>query len=329
MEFDKFLEKVKNAVQAYFGDKIHLTVSNVLKNNGVTLSGLIFMNEESDVASTIYLNGLYEEYGQGKPFSEIIRQICSIYEENKPEPDLNMDFFHEYVRVKPKLACRLINYEKNRQLLDKVPHRKFMDLAVVYCCILMSDRMGCACILINESHTDLWEVTEEQLWQDAMENMRRILPPEISSMDDFMFDIIRKAVQDRMAETVEMENPEEDEDGCLAILDGVADFLVGWPKRENSERKMYILTNKQHFYGAASVLYPEVLEKYANEFGHDFYIFPSSVHEVILLADTGVENKEHLYDMVREVNGQNVPQEELLSDNVYYFCRENGRVTIL
>lgn len=87
MEFDKFLEKVKNAVQAYFGDKIHLTVSNVLKNNGVTLSGLIFMNEESDVASTIYLNGLYEEYGQGKPFSEIIRQICSIYEENKPEPD--------------------------------------------------------------------------------------------------------------------------------------------------------------------------------------------------------------------------------------------------
>ena len=39
MEFEKFLEKVKNAVQAYFGENLRLTVSNVLKNNGVTLSG--------------------------------------------------------------------------------------------------------------------------------------------------------------------------------------------------------------------------------------------------------------------------------------------------
>lgn len=53
MEFEKFLEKVKNAVQAYFGENLRLTVSNVLKNNGVTLSGLIFMCEDSEVASTI------------------------------------------------------------------------------------------------------------------------------------------------------------------------------------------------------------------------------------------------------------------------------------
>ena len=71
MEFEKFLEKVKNAVQAYFGENLRLTVSNVLKNNGVTLSGLIFMCEDSEVASTIYLNGFYEEYSQGQPFGEI------------------------------------------------------------------------------------------------------------------------------------------------------------------------------------------------------------------------------------------------------------------
>ncbi len=93
MEFEKFLEKVKNAVQAYFGENLRLTVSNVLKNNGVTLSGLIFMCEDSEVASTIYLNGFYEEYSQGQPFGEIVRRICAVYEENKPDQDLNMDFF--------------------------------------------------------------------------------------------------------------------------------------------------------------------------------------------------------------------------------------------
>ena len=155
MEFEKFLEKVKNAVQAYFGENLRLTVSNVLKNNGVTLSGLIFMCEDSEVASTIYLNGFYEEYSQGQPFGEIVRRICAVYEENKPDQDLNMDFFNDYAKVKPKLACRLIHYEKNRQLLEKLPHRRFLDMAVVYCCIMMSDRIGCACVLINDSHIEL------------------------------------------------------------------------------------------------------------------------------------------------------------------------------
>ena len=324
MEFEKFLEKVKNAVQAYFGENLRLTVSNVLKNNGVTLSGLIFMCEDSEVASTIYLNGFYEEYSQGQPFGEIVRRICAVYEENKPDQDLNMDFFNDYAKVRPKLACRLIHYEKNRQLLEKLPHRRFLDMAVVYCCIMMSDRIGCACVLINDSHMELWQASEEQLYQDTMDNMPRVLPVEFSSMDDFMFDVIRKAIQDKMEET-----PEEDSDGCQAMLDEVAEILVGWPKKENPERKMYILTNKQRFYGAASILYPGVLKKYADTRGCDFFIFPSSVHEVILLTDTGIEDREHLYDMVHEVNCQNVPQEELLSDSVYYFSRESGRITIL
>ena len=294
MEFEKFLEKVKNAVQAYFGENLRLTVSNVLKNNGVTLSGLIFMCEDSEVASTIYLNGFYEEYSQGQPFGEIVRRICAVYEENKPDQDLNMDFFNDYAKVRPKLACRLIHYEKNRQLLEKLPHRRFLDMAVVYCCIMMSDRIGCACVLINDSHMELWQASEEQLYQDTMDNMPRVLPVEFSSMDDFMFDVIRKAIQDKMEEP-----PEEDSEGCQAMLDEVAEILVGWPK------------------------------KYADSLGCDFFIFPSSIHEVILLTDTGIEDREHLYDMVHEVNCQNVPQEELLSDSVYYFSRESGRITIL
>ena len=42
-----------------------------------------------------------------------------------------------------------------------------------------------------------------------------------------------------------------------------------------------------------------------------------------------MEDREHLYDMVREVNAQNVPEEELLSDNVYYFSLKSGKITIL
>ena len=169
--------------------------------------------------------------------------------------------------------------------------------------------MGCACVLISDMHARYWDVDEETLYRDALENMPRILPDELSDMDDFMHDIVRKAVEEKLELTAEGEKTQEDEE-CRAILDGIAEFLAGLPLEKEPERKMYILTNKQHFYGAAAIL-------------------PSSVHEVILLADTGVEDREHLYDMVREVNAQNVPEEELLSDNVYYFSLKSGKITIL
>ena len=95
MDFEKFVKKVKDGAQAYLGDGVSLSVSTVLKNNGVNLTGIIFMDGDSDVASTIYLDGLYEEYKRGKTMGEIVRQVCTVYEENKPEQNLNMDFFHD------------------------------------------------------------------------------------------------------------------------------------------------------------------------------------------------------------------------------------------
>lgn len=165
MDFEKFVKKVKDGAQAYLGDGVSLSVSTVLKNNGVNLTGIIFMDGDSDVASTIYLDGLYEEYKRGKTMGEIVRQVCTVYEENKPEQNLNMDFFHDYKMVKPRLACRLINCEKNQELLGGHPHREFLDLAIVYCCILMSDNMGCACVLISDMHARYWDVDEETLYR--------------------------------------------------------------------------------------------------------------------------------------------------------------------
>ena len=43
-----------------------------------------------------------------------------------------------------------------------------------------------------------------------------------------------------------MRETQEDEE-CRAILDGIAEFLAGLPPEKEPERKMYILTNKQHF----------------------------------------------------------------------------------
>ena len=63
----------------------------------------------------------------------------------------------------------------------------------------------------------------------------------------------------------------------------------------------------------------------------DFYILPSSIHEVLLLpADyKDSEKTEEMRDMVCEVNDTQLKLEERLSYNVYYYERSINQITIL
>ena len=53
--------------------------------------------------------------------------------------------------------------------------------------------------------------------------------------------------------------------------------------------------------------------------GENFYILPSSIHEVIIIAESQSPSKDDLQDMVRDINETQVDAEELLSDTIYYY----------
>ncbi len=321
MTLEQFVNKVRNAVCAYFGNGLRITVQKIMKNNSVELTGLIFMEKGSDIAATIYLDSYYAEYEEGMPFGEIIRKIIRAYEEHRPAEKLDLEFFRDYERVRGRLACRLVNLEKNRELLGQVPHQVWLDLAVVPCCILLGDELGCACILIRYEHMKQWEIDEGSLMKDALCNMQKILRLECVPMTDFLYDLMRQAAEEEITEA----DPGEEEEREY-VLDQIAGLLSG--RRRTEGKEMFILSNTQHFYGASALLYPDALKRLAGE-GRGFFILPSSVHEVLLLADTGRESRYELYRMVNEVNEKNVPREEFLSDSVYYFDRKTGRIRIL
>ena len=64
-----------------------------------------------------------------------------------------------------------------------------------------------------------------------------------------------------------------------------------------------------------------VLDKIGELLGSDFYVLPSSTHEVILVPDNGNMQTKELEDMVKEVNATQVAPEDLLSDKVQYYDR--------
>jgi len=82
---------------------------------------------------------------------------------------------------------------------------------------------------------------------------------------------------------------------------------------------MYVISNEQQLQGAAAVFYPGMMEAAARELKGDFFLLPSSVHEMLLVPDDGNMTAAELSTMVSTVNRQEVAPELRLSDNVYHY----------
>ena len=91
---------------------------------------------------------------------------------------------------------------------------------------------------------------------------------------------------------------------------------------------MYIVTNSIRSFGAAVMLYDDLWKRMEALIGGNFYVLPSSVHELILIPECYGMDKRRLQEMVKEINRTEVENEEVLSDNVYYYSRKEERLLI-
>ena len=96
----------------------------------------------------------------------------------------------------------------------------------------------------------------------------------------------------------------------------------------DQDPKMYVMTNESKINGAAAMIFTDKIDEFANEQQTNFFILPSSVHEVLLIPDTGEINVNELEDMVKSVNRTQVSPDEVLSDNVYFYDREEKNLCI-
>lgn len=308
MKFNEFVDKVCNCVQDYMGEEVAVSINKVRKNNGICLEGLVIVEKDNNISPTIYLNGYYEEYEKGKTFSEIFNHIVKIYEESKVDKNINMDFFLDYQLVKEKIAYKIINYDKNIELLYQIPHVKYLDLAIVFYCLIISEQFSGASITIYNSHLKMWNITAEELYQQAKINTPKLLQLEVKNMNQILDEMLNQNYADDIPEEWREEMNEQLE------------------HRNDEEVPMYVLTNHSKMNGAACILYEKVLENFANEKGCDLYVLPSSIHEVILIPTKSKFEQGKFEIMVKDVNETQVEMEEVLSNSVYYFSREEREV---
>ena len=294
MEAKEFGEKMRRAVAEILGEDYQVTLQEVRKNNGVVLLGLVILAEGQNVSPTIYLSPFLAAYEDGVSLSELVRNLLEIYRNDRMQKKMDLSFFRDFSRVRERVCYRLIHAGKNRELLKKIPHVPFLDLAICFYYAYEDNCIGSGSILVYNTHMEMWQTDTAELMGLAQNNTPRLFPWQWESME--------KLMMSRMPET-------------------------GWEC--SPVTYMDVVTNKGKMHGAASVLYPGVLKQMGKRYGSDFYIIPSSLHEVILLPCYNAINPGELKQLIKEVNRFQLEPEDILSDNLYYYNRKEENVKIV
>ena len=322
MEMKEFCEKVKAALTETAEEGMQVRISEVRKNNGIILHGVSVFRPGINITPTVYLEQFLERYENGETFADIIRHIKEVLEAGRLEESFDITLFTDFKKAKDRIVYKLVNVSRNRETLEEVPYVPYLDMAVVFYYLLEdSEAEGYATILIRNTHLKYWGISAEELYEIARGNTVKLLPPEIRNMEDMM----RRILGRNFSEFQNKKNPWDPEwPGTMSM-----DELIGQVIGEEHEVPMYVLTNQSHYYGAACILYPELLKCIGECLNSDFFVLPSSVHELILLRDPGMADAETLTEMVKEVNRTEVKEEEVLSDTVYYYDRDKEVLCIL
>lgn len=298
MNYEEFKQAVEANIlnylpQEYQGYEAH--VEPVYKNNakydGLTL---VKKSGKTNVSPTVYLQNAYEGY-KVEALESIMQNLADVLVRGfKERPVQSME---ELSFSNDQIIFQLINREQNKERLQGIPHRDFLDLAIVYRYIIDIQENSTATILVTNELAKRNNLTEEELYELAMVNTKRIMPVFIQGMGKTLTEL-------------GFEDPE-----LLDVLD--------------NDCPMNIISNEIKSYGATSILYEEYLYELASKLESDLYILPSSIHECILLSTNEGQEIEMLSEMVCSINATEVSIEERLSNQVYRYMRETRTITIV
>lgn len=260
------------------------------------LTGLTILQPGEQVAMTIYLEPFAEQTEKGRPLDSIMQQIAKIQTNNKEQLPMDVSMLDNYKTVRPMLSIQLCDPETNREYLKDKPYTPCGDLAAFYRVQIAADDEGTASAAITEKMMQIWGISKEQLHKDAVQSESIRNPVRLYNMEDLISKITFSTGPDNLFTRKEPLN--------IGLM------------------PLYVLTNQNKINGAGVLAQDGVLERVGRLIGSNFYVLPSSIHEVIIVPDNGNMRLSEMEAMVREINATQVAPKERLSDKVQYYDRE-------
>ena len=292
MTFESFKEMVEESILEYLPEEYAGANINVdeVKKASMVYTGLTVRKPSTNVAPIINLDMIYMAYKGGKAsVNEVLEEIASqIIEGYKNAVNFN-DISVKFDDVKDKIVFSLVSYETGRQLFSSRPYIIFQkDIVVIFKICLDSSIVT---IPITNNIFNSWGRSVDELFTIAINNIAKIMPMRMDSMADIMLQMMGRDLIDGI-------NPE---------------MLLERPLQ-------YVVSTENKLDGAVTLLMPSRLEEIRNRIKDDFYILPSSIHELIIMPVSSTPTSaEELNQMVREVNATEVAPDEVLTNHVFLY----------
>jgi len=295
MDTKNFILMLTDAVQMLLGNGCSVSTKDVIKDNGLTLTGIIIHKKGRNICPTTYINQFYDLYEAGVPVDAIAEKIIRLDKEYDIPCPYDVSAIDDYKKIKDRVIFQLVNTGRNAALLETIPSVKFLDFSIILKIYFDDFPAGDAIATITHKMLDSWKVSADTVYTDALANTPVLQECSLKGMSETLVELL--GIDDGITESAEPDG-------------------------------MYVLTNIQRLHGCGCILYPHVLEDFAEKIGMGFYILPSSRHEVILTSEYG-KDPHSLTQIVRDINRTQVAQEDFLSDNVYHFSKETREITII
>ncbi|MCR5777646.1 MAG: DUF5688 family protein [Lachnospiraceae bacterium] len=284
MDFKQFRDEVKKDLSGKLNYGVSIDDVAVKKLQGESYEGITIKPENSKIGVTLSLEGAFHSVKSGTmtvgEVADSIAERASAALEERPF-NVDLDTFNNYDAMKDKLILEVVNTESNRDMLEDVPRKDIEDLSVVCRFDVSNDENG-ATILVTNELLDRYGISKEQLFADAEANAPEKSPVVLNTLGNVI------------GELTGGEMPEEP----VPIL---------------------VATNERKTMGASVIDYPGFMDEVADKVGGDFFVIPSSIHEILIMKDDGTQDYKDLEAMVRDVNANVVEACDRLSDNVYHF----------
>lgn len=267
------------------------------KVNDTLRYGLAIRFDSDKISPVLYLEDAWQAYENGADMKTVLGNLAWKYMELlEYHKDVTVDTSMEYGMIKDRVVYQICNKEANRNSLQE---RVYTDigqgLVKVYAIHQELDGFETGgSIAITHDVMKRFGYDVEEIREDAEENTPWIYPAVFAPVGQMLED----AGQGETA------------------------------SNNTAEMELYVLTNTAVHWGAGALFYPGMQEKIAEQFGRNYYVLPSSLHEVMIVPEKPGIRDGKLEQIVQRINREKVSRENFLSNKVLFYDREKGRLRV-
>lgn len=225
MDYQTFKENIVNAVVGFYGKDAEVRIEEFIKNNGNRHDGICIIHKEAsgnkETMPVIYLDMIYEKYISNElEMEECIGMVIDLREREHTQEKMKefAENITDWEKVRHSIYPMLLSTEENRELLESLVTEPFLDLSVIYIIRGNMDNEGIVSTKITKSLLSSYEITVEELHQQAVSNLE---------IDGYEFCDMNKLLSFGRENEGEYVESHEMEEGCMDSGDDYQYFSRG------------------------------------------------------------------------------------------------------